>query len=43
MLEVIAQLRREAGIAFRRRIGALDLEHQRHEGLGDKAAAVNAV
>src|ERR1700733_9331203 len=43
MLEVIVELGLEAGIFPRGLIGALDLEHQRHQRLGDEAAAIEAV
>ena len=43
MLEVIVELGLEGGILAGRLIGALDLEHQRHERLGDKTPAIDAV
>ena len=42
MFEIAAHLAREFGIAPRLVIGALDLEHERHQRLGDEAAAIGA-
>ena len=39
MLQVVVELALEGGIAPRRVIGALDLEDQRHQRLGDEAPA----
>src|SRR6185369_6118842 len=42
MLEIVVALGREGGVALRRAIGALDLEDQRHQRLGDEAPAIDA-
>src|SRR6266403_2115116 len=42
MFEVVVELGLEGGVAARCGIGGLDREHQRHQGLGDKAPAINA-
>src|SRR3984893_4113126 len=42
MVEVVVELGLKAWVAARCGIGGLDREHQRHQGLGDKAPAINA-
>src|SRR6266404_5316966 len=42
MLEVIVELGLKGGIVAGLAIGSLDCENQRHQGLGDKAPAINA-
>src|SRR3954469_9880307 len=42
MLEIAVHLRAEGRVVLRRRVGALQVEDQRHQRLGDEAAAVEA-
>src|SRR5712691_3978007 len=42
MLEVVVELGLKAGVGASRGIGGLDRKHQRHQGLGDKAPAIDA-
>ena len=42
MFEVIVELGLKAGVGARRGIGRLDRQHQRHQGLGDIAPAIDA-
>src|SRR5438874_1875968 len=42
MFEVVVELGLEGRIAARGGISGLDREHQRHQGLGDKAPAIDA-
>src|SRR5579863_681851 len=42
MLAVVLHLRGKARVLARRIVGALDLEDERHQGLGDEAAAEQA-
>src|ERR1700730_10075643 len=42
MFEVVVELGLKTWVAARCGIGGLDREHQRHQGLGDKAPAINA-
>src|SRR5262249_34458127 len=42
ILEVTLHLALEGGVVLRRRIGALEIEDERHQRLGDEAAAVEA-
>src|SRR5256885_842727 len=42
MLEIMVELGLKAGVVARVGIGCLNREHQRHQGLGDKAPAKDA-